>query len=126
MTLLRVMFSPTDFGEAVRFFTEIVELDLVASWDDDGRGAIFQAPGAQIELFGSGPADADHPHRPAQPTGSLDVGVAWEVDDVDATATRIIARGAAMISPPTDRPWGMRSTTIAGPDGLLVTLFQLI
>jgi catechol 2,3-dioxygenase-like lactoylglutathione lyase family enzyme len=40
-----------------------------------------------------------------------------EVDDVDAVADRLTAAGITLDEPPTDRPWGVRSTSCTDPAG---------
>jgi catechol 2,3-dioxygenase-like lactoylglutathione lyase family enzyme len=125
VSLFRFMYSPPDFDAAAVFFAEVVGLDVVASWDDDGRGAIFQAPGAQIEIFAGAPS-RDRPHRPATAAEPLPVGLAWEVDDVDGWIAAIAGRGGEVVATATDRPWGMRAATVRGPDGALITGFELL
>jgi lactoylglutathione lyase len=46
------------------------------------------------------------------------------VDDVDSQASLLAARGATVISPPTDRPWGHRTVHVTDPDGFVVELAQ--
>ena len=50
--------------------------------------------------------------------------VVFMVDDVDAHARQLAERGAAIISPPTDRPWGHRTVHLTDPDGFVVELAQ--
>ena len=52
--------------------------------------------------------------------------VVFVVDDVDAWAERLGARGVSVLSGPTDRPWGHRTMHLADPDGLIVELAQEI
>lgn len=131
MSLFRAMYAPSDFDRAVTFWAHQCGLAMVASWDDDGRGAIFQAPGAQVEIFGpasgsdSSAADPERPHRPPRLTGPAGVAMAWEVDDVDATFAAMVDRGATGVAEPADRPWGMRMATVRGPDAVLVSVFAL-
>jgi len=40
-----------------------------------------------------------------------------EVDDVQAFHDEIAQRGAIVLQPPVDRPYGMRECTVATPDG---------
>ena len=40
-----------------------------------------------------------------------------ELDDVDAYHAAIAPRGAEVIAPPTDKPWGMREMAVRTPDG---------
>ena len=48
------------------------------------------------------------------------------VDDVDARAERLVARGARVLSGPENRPWGHRTLHLADPDGFVVELAQEI
>jgi uncharacterized glyoxalase superfamily protein PhnB len=40
-----------------------------------------------------------------------------EVDDVDSLHQEFSLKGAIILAPPTDRPYGMREFTVATPDG---------
>lgn len=48
------------------------------------------------------------------------------VDDVDAAAAAVRARGVALLREPADRPWGHRTAHVADPDGFVVELAQEI
>lgn len=129
MIPFRVLLQPSDFAATVSFLSESMELPVVASWTDDGLGAILQSPsGAQIEVFGVGggadPDPADRPHRPPVAQHGIPIGLVWEVADVDDWERRLIERGVEIVSRPADQPWGFRSLSVRGPDGLLVTLAQ--
>jgi lactoylglutathione lyase len=52
--------------------------------------------------------------------------IVFLVDDVDAHACRLAARGVSIISGPADRPWGHRTVHIPDPDGFIVELAQEI
>jgi catechol 2,3-dioxygenase-like lactoylglutathione lyase family enzyme len=39
------------------------------------------------------------------------------VDDVDAVAAALTARGVRLLNGPVDRPWGVRTACFADPDG---------
>lgn len=45
-------------------------------------------------------------------------------DDVDAYHAEIAARGALVLQPPADKPWGMRELVIATPDGHRILVGQ--
>lgn len=129
MAVFRFMYRPQDFEGAVAFYGDTLGLGIVDQWDDDGRGIIFQAPGAQVELFGTGSDGSDstpRPHRPASPDGSLAAGLAWQIDDADAEHDRLVGLGVPVVAEPENQPWGMRNFTVTGPDGVLITLFQML
>lgn len=48
------------------------------------------------------------------------------VEDVDACAARLAARGVTVLSGPADRPWGHRTVHVADPDGFVVEFAQEI
>jgi lactoylglutathione lyase len=48
------------------------------------------------------------------------------VEDVDAVAVDLRARGVALLSDPVDRPWGHRTVHVADPDGFVVEFAQEI
>ncbi|MEO8093347.1 MAG: VOC family protein [Pseudolysinimonas sp.] len=39
------------------------------------------------------------------------------VDDVDATAADLVARGVTLLNGPQDSPWGIRTAAFADPAG---------
>ncbi len=43
--------------------------------------------------------------------------LAVEVDDVDATYEMLRSKGATLLRPPTDQPWGLRTAHFADPEG---------
>ena len=75
-----------DFAASLRFFTEVLGLEVEARGED---GAILRvAPGQQLEIFG-GPRSDDSIH--ATPT------VAFEVDDLAAASQALVAGGAELV-----------------------------
>ncbi|RMH76828.1 MAG: VOC family protein [Actinomyces sp.] len=117
MAEFRVLYTSDAYEESVAFYTRRLGLEVVASWDDHGRGTIVAATdGGEIEIF-AGDGTAEPPRG---------VALAWEVDDVDERFRTLAARGVEFLSPPTDQPWGHRNATLAGPDGLTITLFTVI
>jgi len=56
------------------------------------------------------------------PRGLLAAGV----EDVDAAYEALKARGAALLRPPTDQPWGLRTAYFADPEGNIWEINQPI
>ena len=48
--------------------------------------------------------------------------IAFTVDDIDKEYQRAVSLGAAVIEPPTVRPWGAVNMSFADPDGNVVYL----
>lgn len=117
MPEFRVVFTAEDYDTTVPFFTDVMGLEVLRSWDDHGRGTILLAADGQIEVF-------DNPD--GGPTGVSGVHLAWEVADADAEYEALAARGASLHGPPQMQPWGHRNFTVDAPDGWTITLFEVV
>jgi catechol 2,3-dioxygenase-like lactoylglutathione lyase family enzyme len=62
------------------------------------------------------------------PTGSASLQLAFKVPapDVDRCADELVRRGIALLSPPTDQPFGHRTVFFRDPDGNLLEVFAEI
>lgn len=118
MRQFRFVFTASDFDRSVSFYRDVLRLPVVASWDENGRGIIFNAAGTGsieiLEQVGTGAAPV--------PSG---MKLSWEIDDIDAEIGRLADAGVAVVEPPSDRPWGHRNATIHDPDGLVISLFTV-
>ena len=61
---------------------------------------------------------------PAADAPGFELG--FKVDSVDEAVAELVTAGAAVVAPPTDRPWGQRTAYVRDPDGHLVELAQSI
>ena len=48
--------------------------------------------------------------------------LAFTVEDIDKEYRRVVSLGAAVMEPPTTRPWGAVNMSFADPDGNVVYL----
>ena len=64
--------------------------------------------------------------RPASELGDHSYVAYWNVDDVDGFYKDLVARGALVISEPTDKPWGLREFGLRTPDGHRITCGQAV
>jgi lactoylglutathione lyase len=60
--------------------------------------------------------------RPSSNAPGFEIG--FKVDGVDAAVDELVARGASLAMPPTDRFWGQRTAYVRDPDGHLIELAQ--
>lgn len=62
---------------------------------------------------------------PPTPKGSAALQLAFKVPvaDVDRCADELVAKGVAIVSPPTDRPFGHRTLFFRDPDGNLLEIY---
>ena len=109
MKLFGACIATRNIGSMVEFYTKVYGYEPYI----DGPDHRFLT--AQAIIFDLGDRDAS-------PTKGA--ALLYSVDDVDAEFARLSASGIADC-PPTDKPWGVRSFTIADPDGNTVNFFTV-
>lgn len=122
------MIRPSDYDAAVAFLRDVIGLETVTTWDDDGRGTILTIGTARIEMFWDADPTAaaeQRLHRPTSVSGELPASIGWQIDDVDTAVEGWRRAGATVIAPPADTPWGTRMAVVAGPDGLRLCPFSI-
>ncbi len=118
MAEFRVVFVARDYDATVAFLSGVMGLEVLQSWDHGTGGTILLAADGQIEVFGPG---TDAPPDPVS-----GVSLAWEVADARGEHDRLVAAGAEILRPPERQPWGHDSFVVQGPDGWVITLFEVV
>jgi catechol 2,3-dioxygenase-like lactoylglutathione lyase family enzyme len=122
---LRVALTVDDFNAVVAFYRDGLGLDPGELWTEHGDGQIFHAGRGTLEVF-------DETHAAA--VDQLEVGrrvsgqirFAFEVPDVAAAVERAVQYGATLVHPPTLTPWNDLNARLQSPEGLQITLFQVM
>lgn len=123
---LRLALTTADYDRLVRFYSDGLGIEPAALWVNDSDKAMLLNFGrATIEIF-------DEPH--ADLVDKLEVGerisgavrLALEVPDLDAAMARLLANGATLVHEPVVTPWKHRNARFRDPDGMQVTLFQVL
>jgi uncharacterized glyoxalase superfamily protein PhnB len=84
---------------------------------------LLDAGRATLELFDERQAESvDRIEAGNRVSGP--VRLAIEVADLDGTAQRLVAGGAAAEAEPVVPPWGGRNVRLRAPDGMQLTLFS--
>lgn len=98
-------------------------LDVLGFREDDihAAGWAFLSKDAFHLMLGECPDEV-----PASATGNHSWYIHLLVDDVDALYRTVSAHGAEVLSPPTDRAYGLREFTLCTPDGHRLMLGQPI
>jgi lactoylglutathione lyase len=125
MKFINVRLLVGDFPAAVGFWRDIMRFPMTYSDETIGY-AYFDTGSTGVELFSrDGFAAALGETTPTPiPVGRQTVFV-FRVDDVDATYTDLVQRGATAVAGPQDRPaWGVRSAHISDPDGHLIEIYS--
>jgi catechol 2,3-dioxygenase-like lactoylglutathione lyase family enzyme len=121
---LRVVLTVPDFDEAVAFYRDALGLEQLADWSgEDGRVILLGVGQATLELFDERQAESvDRVEAGRRVSGP--VRLAFEIEDLDGTAERLLAAGAEPEAPPVVPPWGGRNARLRSPDGMQLTLFD--
>ena len=121
---LRIALTVPDFAQAVAFYRDTLGLEQLADWSgEDGRVILLQAGRATLELFDERQAESvDRIEAGRRVSGP--VRFAISVDDVEATANRLVDAGAEAMAEPVVPPWGGRNVRLRTPDGMQLTLFS--
>jgi predicted enzyme related to lactoylglutathione lyase len=122
---LRLVLHASDYGEAVRFFHEVLGAPVSEEYAAEGGAhvTILDVGRATLEL--SNDAQIEYIDR-------VEVGrrvaphfrVALEVEDCEAATRDSIEGGAEQVAPPTRTPWNSLNSRLEAPAGVHLTLFQ--
>ncbi len=100
----------TDPAAGTDFYAEVLGLELVMDQGWIVTYADPANPSAQLSVMSH---DAT---APVVPDASI------EVDDVDAAHAAAVARGAEIVHPLTDEPWGVRRFFVREPGGRVLNV----
>lgn len=124
--LTQVRLLVTDFPACFRFYRDTLGFKANYGSEDDWY-AIFDTGTVQLELLKRESmmeaigASLQPPAVATPDVVSLGVGV----ENVDAAAAELKAKGVPLVAPPTDRPmWGARTAHFRDPAGNLIELWQ--
>jgi catechol 2,3-dioxygenase-like lactoylglutathione lyase family enzyme len=102
----------TDLERTVRFWTEVVGLELLLT--EPGYARVGGVDGFDLGLE----------ERAAEQVGATGIELAIEVDDVRAAYQRMAAAGVEFLGPPRQQPWGGVHAWFADPDGYRCSIFS--
>ncbi len=120
---LRMVITVDDFDKVVRFYRDVVGLDVDEEWEgDDGRGIIFEGGRATLEIFDRTQKESNDVLEAGRVVEG-DVRLALKVDDVDSSFHTLVVDGAPLMAHPIDAPWGQRIARLTTPHGMQLTLF---
>ena len=110
------MVPTTNLADSVRFYRDLIGLQLLEEWDDMGRGALLEATvTAHIELV-----EMDHVPDVDEPRTTIGL----KIGGVDAAYERLVAAGVGVKAPPRRRDWGMYGFGTFDPNGVPVNVYE--
>lgn len=121
MRVTHVRLLTLDLGAALRFYRDVVGLE-VSLGTEDGGYAELDAGGVVLALFPRDEqADAvGTSHLPAATTAQDPVALILEVEEFDELLERLRASGAWTAGPTEHPEWGLATLHFRDPDGTLV------
>jgi len=119
----RIALTTDDFERAVKFYRDGLGLDPSDLWTDNGKGQLFWAGRATLEIFDTEyAAGVDQIEAGKQISGKI--RFAFEVEDVQLAMERSLEYGATLVHEPVLTPWNDLNVRVQSPDGIQITLFQ--
>jgi catechol 2,3-dioxygenase-like lactoylglutathione lyase family enzyme len=104
-----------DLAAAKQFYQTTFGLPIMF---EDPNSTVFKFGGTLINLLKITEADElIAPAKVAGPGAGSRAVFTIEVEDVDALAAELTARGVALLNGPMDRPWGIRTASFRDPGG---------
>ena len=123
---LRVAFTVRDFERSVKFYCNGLGIEPAAIWNNgDGHALVLHMGSATLELFDEAQAETiDSLEAGERVSGQI--RFALQVPNLTAAMERLLAHGATLVHPPIITPWGDYSVRLQDPDGMQITLFQVL
>jgi methylmalonyl-CoA/ethylmalonyl-CoA epimerase len=123
---MRVALTGADYERLLKFYRDGLGLEPSQDWSGEmGRAILLDMGKATMELFDEQQATSvDRIEVGERVSGH--VRLAMQVPDLPAAVERLLAHGATLVHPPVVTPWGDRNARLQDPDGLQVTLYQVM
>ena len=123
---LRVAFTAREYERLVRFYCDGLGLEPAQLWQNDqGRAVILDMGQATLEIFDETQASTiDQIEAGKRLSGQI--RFALKVPDLKAAMERLLSKGAILVHPPVVTPWGDYNVRLQDPEGMQVTLFQVL
>ena len=104
-----------DLEAAKRFYEQVFDVPKIF---EDDSSAVFDFGNTLINLLAA-PAVPEliEPAHMAPAAAGASMQLTLEVNDVDAVASDLQARGVKLLNGPMDRPWGIRTAAFQDPAG---------
>ncbi len=110
-----------DIQRSLAFYHDVLGFTVKDRWEDDGRLVGLELVAGAVTI-GLSQDDFSKGRERIKGVGQR----LWctTVQDVDALAARIAARGGRLDEGPMNSPWGARMLTVSDPDGFKLSIAQ--
>lgn len=122
----RVALTAQDYDRLVAFYEDALGLEAAEIWTQaDNKGVIYDMGRATLEILDeNSAATVDQIEVGNRVSGQI--RFALEVPDLEAALNRALAKGATLVHEPIITPWRHHNVRLQSPDGLQITLFQVL
>ena len=123
---LRVALTTSDYERLVKFYCDGLGIEPAAIWNNgQGQALVLNMGKATLEIFDEAQAETiDQIETGRRISGQI--RFALQVPDLKAAMERLLAHGATLVHPPIMTPWGDHNVRLQDPDGMQITLFQVL
>ncbi len=123
---LRVALTVRDYERSVKFYCDGLGIEPAALWNNgDGHALILDMGKATLEIFDEAQAETIDQLEAGQRI-SGQIRFALQVPDLKSAMEQLLAHGATLVHPPVVTPWGDYNVRLQDPDGMQITLFQVL
>jgi catechol 2,3-dioxygenase-like lactoylglutathione lyase family enzyme len=123
---LRVAFTVRDYERSVKFYCDGLGIEPAAFWNNgDGHALILDMGKATLEIFDEAQAETVD-QLEAEQRISGQIRFALQVRDLKSAMERLLEHGATLVHPPVVTSWGDYTVRIQDPNGMQITLFQVL
>ena len=123
---LRVALTVRDYERSVKFYCDGLGIKPAAIWNNgEGHALVLNMGNATLELFDEAQAQTID-QLEAEKRISGQIRFALQVPDLNAAMERLLAHSATLVHPPVMTPWGDYNVRLQDPDGMQITLFQVL
>ncbi len=121
---VRVVRHTRRFDKMLHFYRDVLEMRCISSWKHPDNVGALLSPGKAagqmvIEIL-------NYKGRSVRRSAPSNVDLSLEVRDVNGWHDRLKKRGTAIVSTLEDKPWGHREFSVEDPDGMCVTIYQVV
>jgi len=123
---LRVALTTSDYERLVKFYCAGLGIEPAQFWNNgQGRALILDMGKATLEIFDETQAQTIDQIEAGQRV-SGQIRFALQVPNLKEAMQRLLTQGATLVHPPVITPWGDYNVRLQDPDGLQITLFQIL
>jgi methylmalonyl-CoA/ethylmalonyl-CoA epimerase len=123
---MRIALTVKDYERSIKFYCEGLGIEPAAIWNNgDGKALMLNMGNATLEVFDENQAKLiDDMEAGKRISGQI--RFALQVPDLESAMKRLLEHGAILVHEPVMTPWGDYNVRLQDPDGMQITLYQVM